>query len=153
MMLGTWGEGALLGVEDDRRPYFAATEAYTQERLQQLARKVIAHLQRRPPSGSLEDKMLDPKTLWDEVCWFLKEGYEGTPVDYSFNVTIDSFCSIVIDAVSDAEATLLTCATAALTEDQQDFRLARDDSELRRALRAYVHERASARDMKKFEVY
>ena len=152
MMLGTWGEGALLGVEDDRRPYFAAIETYSKERFQQLARKVIAQLQRQPPCDFLKGKMLEPKTLWDEVCWFLKEGYEGTSVAYPFNETIDGFCDIVIDDVSDAEATLLTCVAAASTEDQ-DLGLARDDHELRRALRAYVHERASGRDMKKFEVY
>ena len=153
MMFGVLGEGALLGLEDDRRPYFAAIETYAKERFQQLARKVIAQLQRRPPSGLLEGKILDPKTLWDEICWFLKEGYEGTPVAYPFNTTIDSFCGIVIDDVSDAEATLLTCVAAPLTEDQQDVSLARDDHELCRALRAYVHERASGRDMKKFGIH
>lgn len=153
MMFGPWGDDALLGVEDDRRPYFAAIETYAKERFQQLARKVIAQLQRQTPSGLLEGKMLDPKTLWDEVCWFLKEGYGGTPVAYPFNTTIDSFCGIVIDDVSDAEATLLTCVAAPLTEDQQGVSLGRDDQELCRALRAYVHERASGRDMKKFEVY
>ena len=153
MMFGPWGDDALLGAEDDRHPYFAAMETYAKERFQQLARKVIAQLQRRPPSGLLEGKMLDPKTLWDEVCWFLKEDYEGIPVTYPFNTTIDSFCSIVINDVSDADATLLTCVAAPLTEDQQDVSLARDDQELCRALRAYVHERASGRDMKKFGIY
>ena len=151
MMLGSQGSDALLGVEDDRHPYFATIEAYTKERFEQLARKVIARLQRRAPSDLLEGKMLDPKTLWDEVCWFLKEGYGDTPVACPFNTTIDIFCDVVIAEISDAEAALLTCAVTAPAEGQ-DLMPARKDSELRQALRAYVHEIASARDMKKFEI-
>lgn len=153
-MLGSQGSDALLDVEDDRDPYFATIEAYAKERFPQLVRKVIARLQRQAPSGLLEGRMLGPKTLWDEVCWFLREGYEGAAGNYPFNTSIDGFCDAVLEEVGDAEAALLSCVTAALAEDP-DLLLkpARNDRELRRVLRAYVHESASARDMKKFEIY
>ncbi|WP_147405626.1 hypothetical protein [Paracoccus yeei] len=147
------GDCELQGINDDRRPYFTVIEAYAKERFQQLARKVVARLQRREATGLLEGKVLEPRTLWDEVSWLLKEGYETATVDDPFNTTINIFCGIVLEEVRDAEAVLLTCIAAAPVEDQ-DMTLmpGRDDLELRRVLRAYVLEKACARDMTKFEV-
>lgn len=146
-MFGPSGHTALLGSEDKDRSYFAAIETYADERFQQLARMVVARLQKRKASRALDDRMQGAKTLWDEICWFLKEGYVDSMLEYETLHDCDLLCHTVIRKISDAEAVLLSCAAS---EDQQ-WMPARDDNELERVLRAYVREHAFARDMSKFE--
>jgi hypothetical protein len=128
----------------ERRPGDAIA-AFTEERLDAMARAVIHRLQRWPhfdPDGHAPGV----RTLWDCYCVYRRTGEARALSGRTVEETIALFCTDRVDALSDAEAELLSIAL--IEADWPDTQ--RDDAAITKALMDRLAEHAAERPWKRF---